>query len=283
MRSIGTPSSASPPEHPQATRLPSFATRPNCSTSFSWAEAAAPRLRVHKRATLGGRGALFAKARSDAEGSAVFGARPSEVEGEAMHPLVAWLEQANISVPLLLATVALIISALMAILAVNRFLQGWLRAIEARVHVSSESVLTLTRIVSAGLWLVTAMLVLNLWGISLGGLWTLLASAIAVIGVGFLAVWTMVSNVTASFFISLWRPFRLGQTVEIMPENLKGRVIDRSLMYTVLRDADGNLLHLPNNLFFQQMFRVSAQGNPSLFACLGNERTDAAGGSRPAS
>jgi len=190
-----------------------------------------------------------------------------------MHPLVAWFEQANISVPLLLATVALIIFALMAILALNRLLRSWLRRIEARVPVSSESVLTLTRVVSAGLWLVTAMLVLNLWGISLSGLWTLLASAIAVIGVGFLAVWTMVSNVTASFFISLWRPFRLGQTIEIMPENLKGRVIDRNLMFTVLRDADGNLLQVPNNLFFQKMFRVSA-GQPSLFECLENQRTD---------
>jgi small-conductance mechanosensitive channel len=198
-----------------------------------------------------------------------------------MHALVAWFDQANISVPLLLATVALIISALIAILALNRLLRGWLRRVEARVNLSSETVLTLTRVVSAGLWLVTAMLVLNLWGISVSGLWTLLASAIAVVGVGFLAVWTMVSNVTASFFISLWRPFRLGQTVEILPENLKGRVIDRNLMFTVLRDEDGNLLQVPNNLFFQKMFRVSDPGKPSLFEDLENERTDASSKSAP--
>jgi small-conductance mechanosensitive channel len=123
--------------------------------------------------------------------------------------------------------------------------------------------------------------VLNLWGISVSGVWTLLASAIAVIGVGFLAVWTMVSNVTASFFISLWRPFRLGQTVEILPEALKGRVIDRNLMFTILRDEGGNLLQVPNNLFFQKMFRVSDHGKPSMFECLENERTDASGKSTP--
>jgi small-conductance mechanosensitive channel len=198
-----------------------------------------------------------------------------------MHALVAWFDQANISMPLLLATVALIISALIAILALNRLLRGWLRRVEARVNLSSETVLTLTRVVSAGLWLVTAMLLLNLWGISVSGLWTLLASAIAVVGVGFLAVWTMVSNVTASFFISLWRPFRLGQTVEILPENLKGRVIDRNLMFTVLRDEDGNLLQVPNNLFFQKMFRVSDRGKPSLFECMENERTDTSSGTAP--
>jgi len=198
-----------------------------------------------------------------------------------MHPVVTWFDQANISVPLLLATVALILFALIAILALNRLMRGWLRSLEARVHLSYETVLTLTRVVSGGLWLVTALLVLNLWGVSVSGMWTLLASAVAVIGVGFLAVWTMVSNVTASFFISLWRPFRLGQTVEILPEALKGRVIDRNLMFTMLRDEDGNLLQVPNNLFFQKMFRVSDRGKPSLFECLENERSDANSKSAP--
>src|SRR6516162_3255927 len=198
-----------------------------------------------------------------------------------MHPVVTWFDQANISVPLLLATVALILFALIAILALNRLMRGWLRSLEARVHLSYETVLTLTRVVSGGLWLVTALLVLNLWGVSVSGMWTLLASAIAVIGVGFLAVWTMVSNVTASFFISLWRPFRLGQTVEILPEALKGRVIDRNLMFTMLRDEDGNLLQVPNNLFFQKMFRVSDRGKPSLFECLENERSDASSKGAP--
>ena len=198
-----------------------------------------------------------------------------------MHPVVTWFDQANISVPLLLATVALILFALIAILALNRLMRGWLRSLEARVHLSYETVLTLTRVVSGGLWLVTALLVLNLWGVSVSGMWTLLASAVAVIGVGFLAVWTMVSNVTACFFISLWRPFRLGQTVEILPEALKGRVIDRNLMFTMLRDEDGNLLQVPNNLFFQKMFRVSDRGKPSLFECLENERSDANSKSAP--
>jgi hypothetical protein len=39
-----------------------------------------------------------------------------------------------------------------------------------------------------------------------------------VIGVGFLATWTMVSNVTASVFIGIWKPFHLDDTVEILPE-----------------------------------------------------------------
>jgi small-conductance mechanosensitive channel len=93
--------------------------------------------------------------------------------------------------------------------------------------------------------------------VSVSGLWTLLVTTATIIGVGFLAVWAMISNVTANLFITIWRPFQLGDTVELLPENLKGRVIVRNLMFTVLREENGARLHVPNNLFFQKIFRVS--------------------------
>jgi small-conductance mechanosensitive channel len=92
-----------------------------------------------------------------------------------------------------------------------------------------------------------------------------LASVTAIVGVGFLAVWTIISNVTASLFITLWRPFHLGQTIELLPENLKGRAIDRNMMFTTLREEGGGILQVPNNLFFQKMFRVSGSRVPSEF------------------
>jgi small-conductance mechanosensitive channel len=59
------------------------------------------------------------------------------------------------------------------------------------------------------------------------------------------------------FFITIWRPFHLGDNVELLPENLKGRVIDRNLMFTVLSEDSGATLLVANNLFFQKIFRVS--------------------------
>ena len=46
-------------------------------------------------------------------------------------------------------------------------------------------------------------------------------------------------------------------TVELLPENLKGRAVDRNLMFTVLAEDDGSFLQVPNNLFFQKIFRVA--------------------------
>ena len=188
-----------------------------------------------------------------------------------MDQLLTWLERGNINLPIVLSTVALVLAAFVAISLLRRISRQVIWRADRGRYLPYESLLTVTRVVTGGLWLITFLVVLNLWGINISGLWTLLISMAAVLGVSFLAVWTIVSNMTASFFITVWRPFHLGQTVEILPENLKGRVIDRNLMFTVLRDERGFVLQVPNNTFFQKMFRVADSRKKSLFEIFESE------------
>jgi small-conductance mechanosensitive channel len=182
-----------------------------------------------------------------------------------MNGILGWLKQYSVSFETAAATVALLIAAAAIILYLNRLMYRSLQPLEQRLSLPYETLASAARLVTGVLWLITAMLILSLWGVSVSGLWTLLVSAAAVIGVGFLAVWTMISNITASFFITVWRPFHLGHTVELLPENLKGRVVDRNMMYTIIREEGGALLHVPNNFFFQKIFRVSGSAELSHF------------------
>jgi small-conductance mechanosensitive channel len=152
-----------------------------------------------------------------------------------------------------------------------------LKRIEVQIPVPIETALAVTRIIAGAFWLVTAVVILQIWGISVGGLWALLASAAAtVVGLSFLATWTMVSNSAASLSITIWRPFHLGDIVEVLPEATKGRVVDRNLMFVVLREPSGNLIQIPNNLFLQKMFKVSGREDRSLFEAL-EPKTDVLG------
>jgi small-conductance mechanosensitive channel len=185
----------------------------------------------------------------------------------ALDQIQRWLDQHNANV---LVTATLLLVAFVAILLINRVLRSWLRLLGTRIALPYATVLALTRIISGLLWLMTVLIVLDVWGVGISGLWTLLISAATVIGVGFLATWAMVSNVTASFFLTLWRPFQFGDTVELLPDkdSVKGKVIDRNLMFTALRDDDGSITHVPNNLFFQKAFRVSGTTERFLYADL---------------
>jgi len=193
--------------------------------------------------------------------------------------LAAWMAGYGIrlEVP---ATLVVLIAAAIGILSLNRLLRRLLLRIDPRFRPPYETVALLAQLLSGVLWLCVGLALLDIWGIGVSGIWTFLVSVITLIGVGFLATWTMVSNVTASLFLTIWHPFRLGEAVEILPECIKGRVIDRNLMFAVLREEGGTILHVPNNFFFQKMFRVTAEDSRYMFEFL--EHRDRRAPTRPA-
>jgi small-conductance mechanosensitive channel len=188
-----------------------------------------------------------------------------------MDDLINWIEHYGIRVEDLLGSVAIVIVAAVLIFSFDRAVQRLLHRLRPRTHLPTETSLTIGRAISMLLWIGVAFILLGFWGISVTGLWASLVSIAAVIGVGFLAVWTMISNITASLFITIWRPFHLGDTVEVLPEGLKGRAIERNLMFTVLREGEGRTLLIPNNLFFQKVFRVTTASDRYLFEALERE------------
>src|SRR5262249_25480424 len=136
-------------------------------------------------------------------------------------------------------------------------------------------ILIVGRVTSGVIWAIVALIVLNIWGVQIFGLWTTFVSVAALIGVGFLASWSLISSIAASFLISIWRPFQLGETVELVPENLGGRVVDRDLMYTMLREKSGSVIKIPNFIFFQRQFRVSGANEKTTFELLEASSTPA--------
>ncbi|MEJ2479063.1 MAG: mechanosensitive ion channel family protein [Acidihalobacter sp.] len=155
---------------------------------------------------------------------------------------------------LLPSLIIFVVGALVVAL-VQRALGRALARASRHTPMSAETALTLQRVSAGALWLLLVLLTLRHLGVNVDGLWTLLVSTLAVIGVGLLAVWTMVSNITASFFIWIWRPYELGERIELIPDGIKGRAVDRSLMFTIIREEDGSTLMVPNNLFFQRIIR----------------------------
>lgn len=89
----------------------------------------------------------------------------------------------------------------------------------------------------------------------LGGVWGAVTTVLAMVGVGFIAVWSVLSNAMCTFVLIFSRPFRVGDHVELVGDKVEGRVVDLTLIYTTLRADDGALVRIPNNLFFQRVVR----------------------------
>ena len=82
-----------------------------------------------------------------------------------------------------------------------------------------------------------------------------MTAAFAIIGIGFVAVWSVLSNAFCSIVLMLSRPFNVGDWIEFPADNVRGKVVDFNLVFTTLRDDDGSFVQIPNNLFFQKVLR----------------------------
>lgn len=109
----------------------------------------------------------------------------------------------------------------------------------------------------------TLLLVLERLGVSATVLWTAFTGFATVAAVAFFAAWSVLSNLFCAFLILTVRPFRVGDSIELLDTaekpGAKGRVVDINLLYTTLQDAapgtGGVFLQIPNALIFQRVLR----------------------------
>jgi small-conductance mechanosensitive channel len=105
---------------------------------------------------------------------------------------------------------------------------------------------------------ITLVIVLGVFGFELGGLWAMISTVLAMVAIGFVAVWSLLSNTSSTVLLVLMRPFQVGDDIELPSENVRGRVIDLNFFFTTLVDHAGHHWRVPNNLFFQKVVRRKA-------------------------
>jgi len=80
-----------------------------------------------------------------------------------------------------------------------------------------------------------------------------LGGTLAVLGAAFVAFWSVLSNISCTFLLLLFRPFSVGDFIEVQGEGARGEVVDLNLLYTTLESEGGLLMQVPNSLFFQKV------------------------------
>ena len=113
------------------------------------------------------------------------------------------------------------------------------------------------------IWAASLLAILNVLGVSATVIWTAFTGFAAVGAVAFFAAWSVLSNIFCTLLIFTTRPFRLGDTIEVVENGekagFKGRVVDINLIYTTMEEisgpGDGNWVQIPNSLFFQRALR----------------------------
>ena len=133
----------------------------------------------------------------------------------------------------ILGVLAVLLVALVLSLALKRLI-NMMRDVK---HVSP---LIANRLHAVRRWVIIVLAVLAILE-ALGifrGAWALISTALAALALGFVAAWSVLSNATAALLILTFRPFRIGDEIELLELSngfpIGGRVLDMNLLYTTL-------------------------------------------------
>ena len=108
------------------------------------------------------------------------------------------------------------------------------------------------------------LMVLQQLGVQVLGLWAGLLTVAGMVTIGFIAVWSVLSNILCALLLVIFSPFRIGDEIEIVEatggSGLRGKVVNLNVLYTSLQEITDEGLrdavtHVPNNIFFQKTIR----------------------------
>ena len=103
--------------------------------------------------------------------------------------------------------------------------------------------------------------------VSLAGIWGLdgqqvlafITSILAVLGVGFFAQWSLLSNITSGIILYFNHPLKIGDYITIVDKDLplEGLVEDISLFFLHIRTDEGKVYTMPNSVVLQKTLTIS--------------------------
>ncbi len=104
--------------------------------------------------------------------------------------------------------------------------------------------------------LLSLVILILIWNVDLKHVWVSATGVLALIAVAFVAVWSLVGNILAGVIIYFASPFKIEDSIEVMPDDIRGTVLAVNTFYTVLLTEDNNYINIPNTLLFQKYIKV---------------------------
>ena len=154
----------------------------------------------------------------------------------------------------ILQTIFLLIILIGLILIVKHLIKKFtfIRAIDVNRR---QVILNLSYLI---LYLIAAPILAAIWGVELRQFVIFISSIMAVLGVGFFAQWSLLSNLTASVILFFSHPLRIGDRIRILDKDFNwiGKVTNITGFYVFMKTDAGEYITLPNSLVVQKGIQI---------------------------
>jgi len=106
-----------------------------------------------------------------------------------------------------------------------------------------------------------------IWGVDFSSVGVVLSSVFAVLGIAFVAQWSILSNITSGIIMFFTFPYKIGDYIVIHDKeyDYQGTIEDIKGFHVLLKTTDNRLITYPNSLILQKGVSVVKPDEVSAF------------------
>ncbi len=158
----------------------------------------------------------------------------------------------------IISTLVLILLTMLAISLTNRVIKRFARLVSIEVN-KRKVIFYLCHLV---LYFIAFTILSVIWGVDLREFIVFISSILAILGVAFVAQWSILSNLTASVILFFSHPLRLGDRIRVLDKDFDwtGEIEDISAFYLFMKTDDDRRITIPTNLVIQKGIEILEQG-----------------------
>lgn len=161
----------------------------------------------------------------------------------------------------LIWTIVLIVGAILLRLIIVKSL----KKIQRKFGFQNSRILVTNKVVSLLISITLIVFISFIWGVEKKDLLLFISSFLTIIGVGFFAQWSILSNITASLILYFNYPVKIGDKITILEKdnNITGQIRDIDAFFITLKTEEGKMITLPNGIILQKTVQFFPQEDSS--------------------
>jgi small-conductance mechanosensitive channel len=160
----------------------------------------------------------------------------------------------EISVIKIIETIVVVVFLILA----NLFTKRWIKSLLKKFKFSLQRRRLAIKMINLLLFIIATVFITAIWGVKQSDMVVFISSVIAILGLAFVAQWSILSNITAGLVLFFNHPLKMGDYVKIIEKDfvIEGIIDDITYFFVHIETSEKETLTLSNSLILQKTISI---------------------------
>lgn len=147
------------------------------------------------------------------------------------------------------------ISVLVLYLVLKFLIQKSTAKVATKFSYQRSRVKIVNRLINVSLFLISAGMLLFIWGVKQSELLFFISSLLTILGIAFFAQWSIISNITSSLILFFNHVTKIGDEIKVLDKEfeIEGTIHDIGFFFIIIKTKEDQKISIPNNVFINKM------------------------------